>query len=500
MNPSFQDLPLLFLSCPDSDFAEYLREADGLASRHPGILRSIDADLDLHAKKKKALRLEDKSWQDHRGILVPIETTPIAPEKLALHAGRPRTPAYVVYMFLIGRGYFGGFKSATAQVLLLESITLRVLLQNKGMPMPAGSTLNEIVNAVSNETRDMILNAELAEVLGEGWDCFDTLVQDSTAVEANTQWPTESGLMVDLLTRLLRQGGLLSRVGMTPFHDSKAQKLLSEMLLLHREISMGTLRRKQAKKNAYTKLLKKARDAIAIVKPYVDRASEDALKLDILPSRKAMALRLTQQMVSDVQNLQKVIDSCHARIVEELEVKAEDKVMSISDPSAAMIVKGGREPVVGYKPQLARSGCGFIVGLIVPLGNAADSTQLIPMFEQVVERTGITPSMVSADDGYASRANREELTGRGAKVSISGSKGKKITGLEEWDSPEFECARNGRSAVESLMFTIKHSFDFGRVARRGLERVRAEMLEKVIAYNLCRMAMNRREAPLAQAA
>ncbi len=34
--------------------------------------------------------------------------------------------------------------------------------------------------------------------------------------------------------------------------------------------------------------------------------------------------------------------------------------------------------------------------------------------------------------------------------------------------------------------TIKHAFDFGRVARRGIENVRAEMLEKVLAYNLPR--------------
>lgn len=79
-------------------------------------------------------------------------------------------------------------------------------------------------------------------------------------------------------------------------------------------------------------------------------------------------------------------------------------------------------------------------------------------------------------------------------VSISGSKGKNITPAEDWDSLEYVAARNGRSAVESLMFTLKHGFDFGRVARRGLENVRAEMIEKVLAYNFCRMAACRRAA------
>ena len=90
-------------------------------------------------------------------------------------------------------------------------------------------------------------------------------------------------------------------------------------------------------------------------------------------------------------------------------------------------------------------------------------------------------------------------------VSISGSKGKRITPEEAWDSPEYAAARSGRSAVESLMFTIKHNFDFGRVARRGLAHVTAEMLEKILAYNFCRMSWCRRAdqvevQPLNQAA
>jgi len=151
--------------------------------------------------------------------------------------------------------------------------------------------------------------------------------------------------------------------------------------------------------------------------------------------------------------------------------------------------------VVGYKPQLGRSGAGFIVGLIVPQGNAADSGQLVPMFEQVLARTGVVPTEVNVDDGYASRAGREELKSRGVEVmSISGSKGKNITPAHEWEALDYIAARDGRSAVESLMFTLKHGFDFGRVARRGQHNVHAEMLEKALAYNFCRMLACRRAA------
>jgi hypothetical protein len=38
----------------------------------------------------------------------------------------------------------------------------------------------------------------------------------------------------------------------------------------------------------------------------------------------------------------------------------------VSDPDAGYISKGQRESVIGYKPQIARSGAGFITGHSCP--------------------------------------------------------------------------------------------------------------------------------------
>ena len=74
-------------------------------------------------------------------------------------------------------------------------------------------------------------------------------------------------------------------------------------------------------------------------------------------------------------------------------------------------------------------------------------------------------------------------------VSISGAKGKKLTDTADWDSEEYRDARRNRSAVESLMFTIKDGFEFGELGRRGIAAVRDELLEKVLAYNCCRIIL-----------
>ncbi len=500
----FAPVPLLHLAPPlDSELFTFLQEVHGLAVGFPAILDAIDADLDLHGQGKKALRIADAQWNKARMERLPtIEIVPItavAVESLLLGVGRPRTAAYVVYLFLAGRGFFGGFKSAPATTLLLESVTLRVFLANAGLELPGRSTLTELVNAVSSATREKILDAQLLAVLGEKWDDFSAMTEDSTAVEGNVLWPTDSRLMVDLVARLHRRGERLDAVGLPKFSEPRTAKVLGAMSFIDLEISLGlgSNRPKSARKRQrlYKQLLKKAHQATALLAPQVEQTIAALQALDILPSQRVRTARLVEWLKTDLGNLRRVVQNCEARVLRNEKVPMKEKVLSVSDPDVGYIAKGGREAVVGYKPNLARSANGFVTGLIVPQGNASDSGELVPMFEQVVRRTGVIPATVSVDDGYSSAAGRATLLDRGVKVvSISGSKGKKITPADDWDSEAYAVARDDRSAVESLMYTIKYGFDFGRVARRGLENVRAELLEKVLAYNFCRFAACRRAA------
>lgn len=504
----FAPAPVLFLDAPlESEFFTFLQEAHRLVAGEPTILDAIDADLDLHGQRKKAMRILDAQWNEAKSEPLPTIDRPpttVVVESLVLSMGRPRTSAYMVYLFLAGRGFFGGFKSADATTLVLESVTLRVFLANQNLWLPGRSTLTELVNAVSSETREKILDAQLRGVLKEGWDDGKTLTQDSTAVEGNVLWPTDSRLMVDLVARLWRRGGRLDAVGLPNFSEPRAAKVLGEMSLFDREISLVAGPKKACQRQRlYVKLLKNAHRVIELLAPELERTQLALQNLDVLPSLHARATRLVEWLQTDLGNLRRVVQCCEARVLRDEKVPMGEKVLSVSDPDVGFIAKGDREPVVGYRPQLARSGNGFITGLIVPQGNASDSCQLVPMFEQVIRRMGVIPEIVSVDDGYSSSAGRATLMDLGAKiVSISGSKGKKITPAADWDSEVYAVARDNRSAVESLMFTIKNGFDFGRVARRGLENVRAELLEKVLAYNFCRLAACRRsrvfqEEPLA---
>jgi len=120
-------------------------------------------------------------------------------------------------------------------------------------------------------------------------------------------------------------------------------------------------------------------------------------------------------------------------------------------------------------------------------GKAADAIMLVPAIGDSIKRTGAVAELVGSDDGYASAKGRDKLMAMGVKaISISGAKGKRLTDPDDWNSEAYWDARRCRSAVESLMFTIKDGFAFGELGRRGIDAVRDELLEKVLAYNCCR--------------
>lgn len=199
-------------------------------------------------------------------------------------------------------------------------------------------------------------------------------------------------------------------------------------------------------------------------------------------------------IAEDLAALEQAADVCERRVMAQEQVPVAEKLISLSDSDAAFIVKGGWNTVVGYRPQLARSGMGFVTGLVLPRGNAADSPHLVAMVKEQITNTGVIPAMTSADDGYSSQQGREEVLGLGVKVvSISGAKGKKLIEAQLWKSRPYRQARAERSAIESLVFTLKEGFEFGEMARRSHENVLAEMLEKVLAYNISQIIRVRKK-------
>jgi hypothetical protein len=293
----------------------------------------------------------------------------------------------------------------------------------------------------------------------------------------------------------------------------------------------GKAKSKGKIKKLYRQLLKCAQKAHDYMIEEINRFNDLVLKIDIAPSVKMKLTCLWESIHDDIQGTGKVLYYAENRIFNDVVLPSTQKILSVGDQTAAYIKKGNRTPVIGYKPQVSRSGNGFIPAFRLPLGNASDSIEFIPVVKKSIDNTEKIPCIVNVDDGYASKDipksfhfvtflqnadfisclyimsyliafvysfdnstncwyNIEKAKKLGISVvSISGAKGKKITPVKEWESDEYKKARADRSAVESIMFTLKYSYDFGIVRRRGIENVYAELLEKVIVYNFARIVL-----------
>jgi hypothetical protein len=123
---------LVFLTPIDSQLNDFLNEIHQIALLEPAIVESIDRDLDVHAKKKKLLRMIDEQFLAGQTPDLPklqLQLRELKVDDIELEIGRPRTDAYMVYLFLMLRGFNGGCKDQHARLLLEESITLKLWLR-----------------------------------------------------------------------------------------------------------------------------------------------------------------------------------------------------------------------------------------------------------------------------------------------------------------------------------------------------------------------------------
>ena len=498
----------LFYIAPDVELRDILDKAAAVYNLHPEIERCILQDQEAAAIEKRKVRDADRRWiLQHTDMLSDLfgEASVEEMAERPLGIGCPRMSPMLTFVFIVLRGTWGSVTDHPAQERLQDSITLLTFLDAHGLQLPARSTVHENLNVVSEQTLEMILAAQLTLAFDEGLDEFSRYFQDSTAVEANSRWPTDSGLLSRALHRAFHYGSKLGELGLPTFRRWTMPRWLRRVRRLDFEINTTCGKPDSAREieRMYREQVELADKLVGKLSGELDWVLRQYSGEQMLPSKRAHCESVLGHIARDIEDAQIVVCNIEDRVFKGRKLKAWQRIPSLSDQSAALICKGDRVPVVGYRPQVVRSGNGLVAHLAVPEGNAADSGQLVESIDAAIRRTDCAPAEVSVDDGYASTAGLEALRELGVdRVSISGSKGKALTSAEDWESPEYQKARNDRSSVESLMFTLKFTVDFGRLRRRGIKAVRCELLEKVIAYNFARIVLleRRKEQQLPLAA
>ncbi len=480
----------LFLGVPDTDLAKLIEGSQKTGRIYKDIYEKIDAELELKGLEKKKIRIQDQKYIDMQtGTLSDeFEDTDIDYCPANLETGRPRITAEEVFIFICLRGYFNSVTDQEAAERMIESISLYVYYTNRNKKMPRPKTINENLNCISSETLEFIKQCQLNEFLNEGLDDFTYAVFDSTSVEASSTWPTDAGVICRLFGRIQLQSQKFYKFGIDninlrypKFWKQKLSKLLFE---INNTKGVSGNPKKERVKPAYKQFLRTAHKMNEYYIREFEKRELKAVLADLKPSIRKQFDRLLENMEDDLQAVSYVLYYAEDRVFNGKILTSPEKILSLSDTTAAFIKKGQRNAVIGYKPQIGMSENGFVSALIVESGNGADSKYLVPLVEKHIENSGVIPEFVSTDDGYSSAKGRDDCLELGVKdVCFSGAKGKKILGEELWSDQRYTDGRRKRSAVESLMFSLKYVVHFGRLRRRGIEAVKSEMLGKIIAYN-----------------
>jgi len=104
--------------------------------------------------------------------------------------------------------------------------------------------------------------------------------------------------------------------------------------------------------------------------------------------------------------IERIIGQTERRVLHGEAVAASEKIVSLFEPHADIIVKGGREVEYGHKLNLTTGRSGLILDLVIEAGNPADSERFLPMLNRHIGFYGQAPRQTAADGGFASRAAR----------------------------------------------------------------------------------------------
>jgi len=76
--------------------------------------------------------------------------------------------------------------------------------------------------------------------------------------------------------------------------------------------------------------------------------------------------------------IERIIAQTERQVLQGEAIPANDKIVSLFEPHADIIVKGGRKVQYGHKLNLTTGRSGLILDLVIEAGNPADSEHFLP--------------------------------------------------------------------------------------------------------------------------
>lgn len=365
---------------------------------------------------------------------------------------------------------------------IADGYTLRRFTRFYSQLVPKHDAFNRAFNRLTPATLVAINEIVVKSAVALGLENGKKLRVDSTVVETDIHYPTDSGLLWDavrVITRLVEDLNDLLPAGVKGF-TKRTRSARRRMQEIHR---MSSRQRQQTKK--YRELIRTAARVVENARNVLKK-TERVRGIDLVSDIKIQAIRSQIDHYCRLGN--RVIDQASRRILKGEQVPNEAKIFSIFEPHTDLIKRGkARKPIeFGHKVFIAESARGLITQYRVLSGNPQDHAHVKPSLEHHKKMFGDAPEIYSADRGFYSQANTRECEHAGVLVvcipKCGGKRSPEQRAHEK--SPAFKKAQRFRAGIEGRISVLFRGRGMKRCLAEGSEHFELLVGAAVLANNL----------------
>ncbi len=343
------------------------------------------------------------------------------------------------------------------------------------------STFCRLRNAIAPSTWQKI-NLTLAKyAVAQEAISPDSLRLDTTAVETNIHWPTDSSLLVDVFGAVKRDLDKARELGTRQLEGRRFH------LDAVRKIGLRILRKGGRKgvavkelKPLYKKLIRLVEDILSTAGTIAESLQSTANSSGGLSD--SLAARLVEFQILGTQ----VVSQARRRVLKGESVPNDEKLFSVFEPHTELLKRGkaGKPIEFGHMIQIQQVKEKFITDYAVYDRKPVEPELLVPALDSHRSLFGVDASCLTADKGYFEQDTLDKLEVRIDTVSI-GRKGKRTPEqLEREHDPVFRHAQRFRAGVEGTISYLKRVLGLSRCFTKGWEHFQAMVGASIFTHNL----------------
>jgi len=310
---------------------------------------------------------------------------------------------------------------------------------------------------------------------------------DTTVVETNIHYPTDSSLLGDgvrVLTRTMKKvTAIAGNVGATLRDRSRSVK--RRLLEIGRIARSKGVHRQERLTRAYRQLLSATGRVVGQAKRF-SREIGARVKRTVDMMQQVALESLRQELNTFVPRVQQVIRQARARIFGG-NTHVEEKLLSLFEPSTEVIRKGkaGKPNEFGKMVKLQEAEQQIITAYVVYEKRPSDSDLLIAALDAHEQTFGRVPRLVAGDAAFYSGTNEAAAHAKGVtRVCIPNRSTKSAERKREQKKRWFKNGQKWRTGCEGRISVVKRRHGLNRCRYKGDNGMKRWVGLAVIADNL----------------